>query len=247
MDPVVLTDLDDTLFQTMPKCPPGAEGLRQMSSLLDGTPSGFSTSMQQHFLRWLEVGAVVPVTARGRDVLARVNIRQAPAICSNGGCILREDGELDMIWHCELQNQSVRFDPVADVYRALTEDLCETRFRHWSVEENGLDLYIVIKSNEGSHDALADLEQELAPSVPEQWRCHRNGNNLAYLPPWLGKRQAARYFIEEIRAAQPDRPIIGIGDSISDVGFMDLCDFAAIPTTSQLWAEIALGNTWIPQ
>ena len=30
MNPVILTDLDDTLFQTLPKCPPGAEGLRQM-------------------------------------------------------------------------------------------------------------------------------------------------------------------------------------------------------------------------
>jgi hypothetical protein len=245
MNPVVLTDLDDTLFQTMPKCPPGAEGLLQMSSLVDGTPSGFATTMQQRFLRWLEVGAVVPVTARGRDVLARVNIKQAPAICSNGGCILRDDGELDMAWHSELQELSLRFDPVADVYHALTKDLCATRFRHWSVEENGLDLYIVIKSNEGSNDALAALELQLADSLPEKWRCHRNGNNLAYLPPWLGKRQAARYFIEEVRTSDPDRPIIGIGDSISDVGFMDLCDFAAIPTTSQLWAEIALGNNWI--
>src|SRR3546814_14145990 len=74
MAPVILTDLDDTLFQTMPKCPPGATDLRQMSSLMDGSASGFATKLQQNFLAWHEAGLVVPVTARGRDVLARVTI-----------------------------------------------------------------------------------------------------------------------------------------------------------------------------
>jgi len=245
VNPVILTDLDDTLFQTLPKCPPGQQGLRQMSSLLDGSPSGFATPMQQHFLRWLETGTVIPVTARGRDVLARVTIGQAPAICSNGGCILDGDGALDRVWHDRLETESRRVPPVGEVYRALTDSLCTERFRHWAVEENGLTLYIVVKSNAHDADELAVLEQDLAPQVPSGWRCHRNGNNLAYLPPWLSKRHAARYMIDRIRAARPDQPIIGIGDSVSDVGFMDLCDFAAVPTRTQLWSHIALGNGWI--
>jgi len=245
MAPVILTDLDDTLFQTMPKCPPGATELRQMSSLLDGTASGFATKLQQNFLLWLEAGLVIPVTARGRDVLARVNIQSSPAICSNGGCILDDKGELDLVWHSQLEIASRHSDPVLDVYRAMTASLSEVRFRHWSVEENGLDLYIVIKSNERDDQALAELETELAPLLPAEWRCHRNGNNLAYLPPWLSKRHAARYLIAKFRAEQPNQPIIGIGDSVSDVGFMDLCDFAAVPTKSQLWTHIVDGSNWI--
>lgn len=245
MAPVILTDLDDTLFQTMPKCPPGATELRQMSSLLDGTASGFATKMQQNFLLWLEAGLVVPVTARGRDVLARVDIPSSPAICSNGGCILDDHGALDLIWHSQLEIAAGQAAPVSDVYSELTGSLCADRFRHWSVEENGLDLYIVIKSNAHEDMALAQLEAELAPSLPEGWRCHRNGNNLAYLPPWLSKRHAARYLIAKLRVEQPNQPIIGIGDSVSDVGFMDLCDFAAAPTKSQLWAHIVDGSKWI--
>src|SRR3546814_3142409 len=65
----------------------------------------------------------------------------------------------------------------------MTGNLSAERFRHWSVDEHGLDLYIVIKSNERDDQALAQLETELAPLLPEGWRCHRNGNNLAYLPP----------------------------------------------------------------
>lgn len=245
MTPLILTDLDDTLFQTLEKCPSDRRGLKQMSSLIDGSPSGFATPMQQYFLRWIESATVVPVTARGRDVLARVAIAQAPAIASNGGCILLADGALDLAWHENLAAQAANSAPVLDVYRLLTAPLCTTRFRHWSVEENGLDLYVVIKSNARDHEALAELEQELAATLPFGWRCHRNGNNLAYLPPWLSKRHAVHYMIEAVRAETPDRPVIGIGDSISDVGFMDLCDFAMAPTRSQLWADVVADNDWV--
>jgi hypothetical protein len=245
MIPLIFTDLDDTLFQTLEKCPADRRDLKQMSSLIDGSPSGFATPMQQHFLRWLDSGAVVPVTARGRDVLARVAIRQAPAIASNGGCVILADGTLDLAWHDHLTSQAARSDVVPDIYRTLTATLCTTRFRHWSVEENGLDLYIVIKSNERDIGALAVLENELAETKPMDWRCHRNGNNLAYLPPWLSKRHAVRYMIDCVRSAAPDTPVIGIGDSISDVGFMDLCDFAMAPTRSQLWADVVADNDWV--
>src|SRR3546814_9234065 len=93
-------------------------------------------------------------------------------------------------------------EPVLDVYQAMTGNLSAERFRHWSVDEHGLDLYIVIKSNERDDQALAQLETELAPLLPEGWRCHRNGNNLAYLPPWISKRHAARYLIAKHRSSE---------------------------------------------
>ena len=69
--PIALVDLDDTLFQTVGKCPGGTgEGLRLMSRLVDGSPSGYATQTQQNLLSWLRMGKVIPVTARSRDVLA---------------------------------------------------------------------------------------------------------------------------------------------------------------------------------
>lgn len=245
MTPLILSDLDDSLFQTRDKCPPSSASLKPMSHLVDGSPSGFATLMQQHFLNWLSVGDVVPVTARGREVLARVAIGQAPAIAANGGCILRADGTLDRDWHAHLVAEAGKAATVGDVYHALTDHLCPTRYRHWTVEENGLPLYVVIKSNDRDAAALALLETELAATRPAGWRCHRNGNNLAYLPPWLGKRHAVRYVIAEIRTITPDRPVIGIGDSLSDVGFMDLCDYAMAPTRSQLWTDVVVDNDWV--
>ena len=243
--PVIFTDLDDTLFQTARKCPPGTAELRQMSTLEDGSASGFATLRQQHFLAWLRQGSVIPVTARGKDVLARVDIEQAPAVCSNGGCIVGEDGGYDTEWHSQLRTWALDDVPVEQVYLALTQDVPAAAFRHWVVAENGLPLYIVIKSNDHDERALAALGDRLAQALPAGWRRHLNGNNLAFLPGWLNKRHAVQYLISRIRVRHPDVAIIGVGDSTSDAGFMDLCDLAMTPTTSQLWRAMVVDNGWI--
>ncbi|KQN09677.1 sucrose-6-phosphate hydrolase [Sphingobium sp. Leaf26] len=244
--PIALVDLDDTLFQTVGKCPGGTgEGLRLMSRLVDGSPSGYATQPQQNLLSWLRIGKVIPVTARSRDVLARVHIEQAPAICSNGGCVIAPGGAIDQAWHDHLMAQAQTTDPIADVYGMLTADLDKAGYRHWIVDENELPLFIVIKTNGPDHGVLADLSAASADRLPAGWRIHRNGNNLAYLPQWLNKRHAAGYLIEKLRVDEPASPIVGIGDSLSDVGFMDLCDYAMTPTQSQLWRTVTAGNDWI--
>jgi hydroxymethylpyrimidine pyrophosphatase-like HAD family hydrolase len=241
---LILTDLDDTLFQTARKCPPQAQGLETMSYLADGKESGFATRRQQRLLGWLEQGKVVPVTARSREVLGRVNIQQNPAICSNGGCVVTADGDVDATWHSHLHEQSRKGVAPAEVYRHINHVVAGDEYRHWLVQEGDLDLYLVVKSNIDEGDILKDVEPSLNAMMPEGWRVHRNGNNLAYLPPWLNKREAAHYLIEAARAENDDLLVIGIGDSHSDVGFMDLCDYAMTPTTSQLWAKMKLENNW---
>lgn len=244
--PLILADLDDSLFQTRPKCGDWAEDrLRPMSRLVDGSPSGYATPPQQGLLAWLAHGELVPVTARSRAVMARVDIAQAPAICANGGCILTADGTPDMVWHRQLEDLAQGCAAPGALYRDLTAGLDGDAFRHWIVAENGLDLYIVIKNNHADEPALAAVGEALTPRVPEGWRVHANGNNLAFLPPWLSKRAAVRYMLGAVRAETPERLVVGIGDSWSDTGFLDLTDMAMIPTRAQLWQHIAHGNEWI--
>ena len=246
--PIILTDLDDTLFQTMRKCPEDLMGnLALMSTLEDGSPSGYATAAQLSFLAWLRHGTVVPVTARGRQVLARVAIEQAPAICANGGCIVLESGEIDRGWHEHLQEQSKGLDCVEAVYETLTKSIDPDIYRHWTVNEGDLALYITIKSNRGDDaDAdLTDIKSRLKDAIPSGWKTHQNSNNLAYMPPWLGKRHAAKRLIDVLRTRGEDGPIIGIGDSHSDTGFIDLCDFAMMPTRSQIWNEIKSRSEWV--
>ncbi|QDK35787.1 sucrose-6-phosphate hydrolase [Sphingomonas sp. IC081] len=243
--PVVFTDLDDTLFQTARKCPDKkVDGLRLMSTLVDGSPSGYATRRQENLLNWFRAGKVIPVTARSTEVMARVDIEQAPAICSNGGCITLEGGVIDDEWHSHLQASAAKEPSIFEIYAAMTGPLDEGQFRHWIVSEYGLPLYIVIKSNVDDGEILEQLRDSHASLTPAGWRRHKNGNNLAYMPSWLNKRHAVTYLINKIRTTAPQTPIIGVGDSTSDVGFMDLCDFAMAPTNSQLWQAVRNDNDW---
>lgn len=246
-DPIVMTDLDDTLFQTRRKISPDAQNLKLMSVLVDGSPSGYATIQQQNLLKWFQNGAVIPVTARSSDVFQRVDLPMTQAICSNGGCIINADGTFDMEWHQKLIDAASKDVSVSDLFEAFTYDLCRENFRCWVISENSLENYFVIKSNKDDVQALAELEKQFSDRLPSNWRCHRNGNNLAYLPPWLSKRHAARYLIEKYRSAMPSSPIIGVGDSSSDVGFMDLCDFAMAPTKTQLWKEVVADSKWVSE
>lgn len=244
--PLILVDLDDTLFQTRGKCGDWPDAaLRPMSWLKDGEPSGYSTPRQRALLQWIGAGEIVPVTARSREVLARVEIAAAPAICANGGCILSADGQPDAIWHARLEKLAHGETGPAAIHAECTADLCSEAYRHWVVSENGLDLYAVIKSNKGDEAGLHRLGRTLGTRLPEGWRIHANGNNLAFLPPWLGKRQAAAYMLQQVRSETPERLVIAIGDSHSDAGFMDLADFAMLPTASQFWAAAVRGNEWV--
>ncbi len=248
LPPLILADLDDSLFQTRGKCGDWPDNrLRPMSRLVDGAPSGYATPPQQGLLAWLAHGDIVPVTARSRDVLARVDIAQAPAICANGGCILTAEGTPDPVWHTRLEALAAAGTPPAALYPQLTAALDSAAFRHWIVSEEGLDLYIVIKSNLGDVPALTQLEESLKAQLPQGWRIHANGNNLAFLPPWLSKRAAVRYWLDAVRRDTPERLVVGIGDSWSDAGFLDLCHMAMIPTQAQLWQHIARGHDWIEE
>ena len=244
MGPVIFTDLDDTLFQTSRKLPGASGETKVMSYTKDNGPSGYATERQSRILNWLDAKRVIPVTARSRDVLARVNISQAPAICSNGGCIINQSGEVDAEWHSYMALLETRHERIADVYPELTGKIDERDFRHWIVYEEELPLYVVIKTNLSEDHHLDPLEEQIRSAKPYGWRVHRNGNNLAVIPPWLNKRSAVAHMLAKFRELDPHIPSIGIGDSHSDCGFMDLCDLAATPTSSQVWKLIQKDNEW---
>lgn len=247
--PIIFTDLDDTLFQTTRKLPENHGNLTVMSTLEDGSESGYATQKQSAFLDWLMMGHVIPVTARGRDVLARVHLAHHHAICANGGVILRNTGPtpddsltLDEEWN-ERMTTAAKDAPVQIIKDAIAP-LLDERVRSWPVIEGDLELYYCVKSNDGNMDHLAAIAAVMRPKLNGGWRVHHNGNNLAFLPPWLNKRHAVQYLIEQLRKQDPHRPVIGIGDSHSDTGFMDLCDYAMTPTNSQIWTAFKENSEW---
>jgi hypothetical protein len=238
MKPITLTDLDGVHFQTRRDSAndvdltPGALGA-------DNMPSSFMTPNQSSFLDLLLVQShVVPVTARPVESFKRVLVSfEGYAICSFGGVILTPEGLLEPTWHQQILTESRLYSPRLFELKAAIEDGCAQRGTAVSatvVADAGCDLYLNCKLADPGQGSISVVRALMKWLLPADWQMHGNGNNVAALPPFLSKERAASYYLSEL--AEPHSCVIGIGDSHTDLGFMALCDYAVMPTNSQIFA-----------
>lgn len=235
---IALVDLDDTLFQTIRKCPADVapDALTPLASARSGEPLGFATPRQIGFLQWLSDGAhVVPVTARSLDALRRVHIPFAAAVCAHGGVVLDDDGRPDAIWAARIADHAAAATPTLErLAGAIRREDPDLRVR--VLTEGETPLYVLVKHPAIDEAALNGAIDRVLPDVPAGWTVHRNGNNIALMPSYLGKAHAVEYLLPKLRARFPDASVLGFGDSVTDAPFMALCDYAMMPTGSQLAA-----------
>jgi hypothetical protein len=65
-------------------------------------------------------------------------------------------------------------------------------------------------------------------------------------PPFLRKGLALKFLLEEVLVEKPAFTV-GMGDSIDDGGFLGICDFAMMPTGSQIFGLIRKEVTDVPR
>lgn len=241
MDGISLIDLDDSIFQSRSKCPSGIE-LTGAALNKKQEWHSFCTPQQVAFLSLLNQGGiVVPVTARETDGLRRVQLRfTAHAITSFGAVILLPDGKIEPRWHGQmLQHSRAVSKEVNECFHFLTALSAEEGIdaKVYIISDAGMPLYVNAKHNGGSVKELELLADLIAPQIPSGWKLHNNGNNLAVLPPYLGKEKATAYYLQEL--APPHSFVLGLGDSFTDIGFMGLCDYAVTPTRGQIFNHLS--------
>lgn len=235
---VALVDLDDTLFQTLGKCPDQwpRDRLTPLGFARDGSELSYATPPQLSFLQWLaETAHIIPVTARSRDALARTSIAYGAAICAHGGMILDEAGMPEPDWTRAMTDGAAFHRQALFEFSAILNGAAGDQPINIRVlEEDGIPLYLIAKHRDGDAGALHQLIAATVPETPAGWTLHLNGNNAALLPPHLGKQHAVAWLLPRLRDRFPDAAVIGVGDSLTDAPFMALCDFAMLPTRSQL-------------
>lgn len=240
---LVFLDLDDTLFQSHRKCP-SEEALRPTAYLADGRAHSFMTARQRSLWQLLDdQSTLIPTTARDHDALRRVDLPFASwRIIDYGGVILNPDGEPDSDWMARMETQS--HDSLDELNALLDRMLSFAAHERLAIHARfitdfGVHFYLVAKYRDERASDLDRLQDALvvpwAAERSQTYRLHRNGNNLAILPRWLGKEWAVRHLIAHLGRDWGELLTIGIGDSLIDGAFMAECDYAITPRGSQLF------------
>lgn len=234
-------DLDNSLFSSARKRPPGV-AFQPAALLNNGEVVSYTSLRQRRLLDWLHLGATtIPVTARSVAALARVLLPfPGLAIASFGGVILDARRQPDPQWSARMQAVLAESGaPLAEACAELDSAIAARRIDAWvrPIDEFGQTQYLLIKHRAADAQALAALHAEvLLPWVVARpgWRTFQNDNNLVLLPPGLDKAHAVAHVMTGLRERHGEFLSIGIGDSLSDAGFLALCDYAMAPRDTQL-------------
>ena len=243
LPPLALVDLDDTLFQTHNRIAPD-NSYRVATFDKQQQPLSYMSPTQWQFVQWLFNSAhVVAITARSVEALSRVQLDfNYGAVCSHGGAVLNPDKTLDQEWQAhmtsELSGYQARLLQLVETVTQLAPQLGS--IRTWVVEEQDLGLYVVVKQNQSEHLYLKDLLNLIPKEQLDGFYFHINGNNLALIPNPVSKANATEFLLKKHQTEH--RPILGFGDSLSDVGFLSQCQWWGMPQKSQLnrWVNHAL-------
>ncbi len=248
MQTYIFLDLDDTLFQTLRKCPtPLTEHPVVVRAYLpDGTPNSFATAKQQWLWAWLQqTGKVIPVTARDHAAFHRVNLAFTEEIILNhGAVILDKQGQLDSFWMAKMRSELTDAYPhLFSVWKKI-EAYCQHNSGYTLRLVSDFDTiwYGVVKHSEGTEAILKAILDDILITTSAfteghlYW--HLNGNNLAVLPACINKQYAVSYLLQRYTKQHGEIVSFAAGDSKTDAAFMALCDYAFIPKNTQLHSEL---------
>jgi len=240
MKPYLFVDLDDTLFQTIRKCPP-SDQLKDAALGRNGSVLSFMSSNQQTLFNVLCAAMrLIPTTARSYDAFKRVLLPfHEGAILDYGGVILDRAGQVDPQWDAVIRSQAQKSaSDLEELCRSIQEFATRTapELSVRIISDFGIDMYIVIKHPQAHHQTLNRLHEECVLHVtPPGFYVHFNDNNIAIIPDFLNKAHAVRFYIEnKIHPGGSPYMTLGMGDSFSDLSFMKLCDYLIVPGTSQI-------------
>jgi hypothetical protein len=233
----VFTDLDDTLFQTRSKCGDGP--VHEAAYDKEGQALSYHTEEQLALLSLFGQTTLIPVTGRNLAALGRVRSVSFSwvRITSHGALVLGPDERLLPSWERVLNAEMPKWSVCLSEALAHARDRIKLEglsLRAKLIHDQDIPVYVSIKGESAQ-------VQHMARTLEPLWRegvIHRNGHNMALLPPFACKARAVEHVMGLIRESASAPPLfVGFGDSVTDLPFLKLCHFALTPRGSQIHQE----------
>lgn len=241
--PVVLCDLDDTLFQTKRKMlsETQQQPVRVAAYDRELKPRSFMSVEQTILVDWLLATVdLIPVTARGMEETARVTLPFSSwKVMTHGAVITQPDGTVNREWQeIVLHTLSHMHDRLITHCQFLSEKLSEKGINAWcrmNYEYNETPVYFVMKHRDSTklQELYAFHQQMIAELDTTGFYIHQNGNNIAWIPVGIQKGVAVEWLLHKLRIERGAFPVVGLGDSLSDYRFMQYCHWFGMPAQSQ--------------
>jgi hydroxymethylpyrimidine pyrophosphatase-like HAD family hydrolase len=237
---MLFVDLDDTLFQTKRK---------NLSASIPATKSpntdtiSYMSDVQKSFLDLFSnfnSCSIIPVTARDYDQYSRTFISQDPNVEYASiyfGAEILFNNEIDPIWNDKVKYSLKKSSTeIKILFHFIKNKINTDHFYIYNIK----DYYLVIKckNRENYKELIIDCLNFITEFIPDDFLINNNDNNISIVPKCIDKMNAVEYLIDK------NAPImtIGMGDSLSDWNFMDICDYKIIPKISQINNEINQKN-----
>ena len=235
MKAIIFVDLDDTIFQTKIK---NQQGFIPVTTARNDKYTSYMTPSQS--LLWdvfvnHESMKIIPVTLRGVKEYSNTQISKNPKVITSvlyfSGLITHND-YIDEAWANHIKNSFLTLSlPMGLVFQNLVSNLKKDVF-HIELVDN---FYISIKNlSENEDDAIkqnhALVKLIKTKIINDEYFLHVKQRNIIIIPNFLDKKNAVQYLINKYNPVLT----IGAGDSLSDWGFMEICDYKLIPSDSQI-------------
>lgn len=243
---IVFTDIDDTLMTT-PRKLTSTEGLPPGAVRPDGKITSYLAPQHQalwnHLVRKADVA--IPVTARSLEAYRRLTLAfHAEAVLDFGATILNAKGLPDKDWLEQMQDQSAKRQ-TASLLATLQGELVSalelsptqltTELR---VSPEGIPCFLNFRFSVADKPlgAAVILRWLKAQELRSDVTLHESDRDVTLLPLHVSKRAAVQHVIAHY--GYQDDLRVGMGDSLSDVPFMQECHFHVLPTSSRAAASL---------
>lgn len=231
---ILFIDLDDTIFQTKRK---NEQGYIPVTEHENPKNISYMTKAQDIFtdifFSYPDL-EIIPVTARNLEQYNRTFLSKDNRINTFITCFgadIYNKHKIDIFWEEFINSEYLKVNNKLElIYERISKIYDSDKF-NLSISENR---YIIAKNKSRDINIFQEqnksLKNEISEILTNEYVIHSNSNYLSIIPNFIDKSKAIEYIIDKYN------PIltIGAGDSISDYGFMKLCNYKIIPSNSQI-------------